>query len=106
MVPLEAQACGRPVIAFGAGGSLETLRGTGSHRTGVYFAQQTVESVMEGILKFEADDRSGEFIPQQTQLWAAKFATPLFLERMRQFILSAVPSLALAMIDADSASPI
>jgi len=106
MVPLEAQACGRPVIAFGAGGSLETVRGTEFPRTGVYFPQQTVGSVMEGILNFEAADRRGEFIPQHTMSWASQFATPLFLERMRQFVLSAVPSLATAMIDADSAYPI
>ena len=54
MVPLEAQACGRPVVAYGAGGSLETVRGVGDLPTGVYFAEQTVESVMKGILQFEA----------------------------------------------------
>ena len=61
MVPLEAQACGRPVICYGAGGSLETVRGTGRDATGVYFAEQTVESVMDGILRFEA--RGAELRP-------------------------------------------
>src|SRR6185437_1021281 len=55
MVPLEAQACGRPVIAYGAGGSLETIRGlgatsAGSRATGIYFDRQTVESVIDGVL--------------------------------------------------------
>jgi glycosyltransferase involved in cell wall biosynthesis len=43
MVPLEAQACGRPVIAYGAGGSLETVRAEGTAPTGIYFREQTVE---------------------------------------------------------------
>ena len=37
MVPLEAQACGRPVLAFGAGGSLETVNAEAGFRTGAYF---------------------------------------------------------------------
>ncbi len=98
MVPLEAQACGRPVIAYGAGGSLETVRGVGVNRTGVYFAEQTVESVMEGILEFEAADTRGEFDPEVTQGWAAEFNTPLFLKRMRQFVLAKVPEAAAVMV--------
>ena len=68
MVPLEAQACGRPVIAYGAGGSLETVRGMGAGKgeaTGIYFSEQTVESLMEGIPRFEVADAAGNFIPAQ-----------------------------------------
>lgn len=97
MVPLEAQACGRPVVAYGAGGSLETVRGAGDAPTGAYFAEQTVESLMEGILRFESMDRAGAFDPQAIQAWAAEFATPLFLSRLRQFVLEKVPGAALAM---------
>ena len=92
MVPLEAQACGRPVICYGAGGSLETVRGAGEQPTGVYFAEQTVESAMTGILEFEARER--QFDPSVTQAWAASFATPVFLERLRTFILERVPAAA------------
>lgn len=102
MVPLEAQACGRPVIAYGAGGSLETVRGldalggeTGA--TGVYFGEQTVGSVIEGILRFEAAEASGAFDPLVIQRWAAEFATPVFLRRMREFVLARVPEAASAM---------
>lgn len=95
MVPLEAQACGRPVICYGAGGSLETVRGEGLGATGVYFAEQTVESVMNGIRRFEARER--EFRPEETQAWAAEFATPVFLRRMREFVLERVPGAAPAM---------
>ncbi|QHN02123.1 glycosyltransferase family 4 protein [Granulicella sp. WH15] len=95
MVPLEAQACGRPVICYGSGGSLETVRGTGDHPTGVYFEHQTVESAMEGIQRFEAQE--SRFTPETAQAWAAEFATPVFLERMRALILEKVPAAAAEM---------
>lgn len=97
MVPLEAQACGRPVVAYGAGGSLETVRGSGDWPTGVYFQKQTVESVMDGILEFEAADAAGSFDSTVIQRWAAEFATPVFLRRMREFVLEKVPGAAVAM---------
>jgi glycosyltransferase involved in cell wall biosynthesis len=96
MVPLEAQACGRPVIAYGAGGSLETVRGMGARPTGVYFERQTVESVMEGILDFEChEDR---FHPLRARAWAEQFGTRHFLDRMRAFILDRVPGAETAML--------
>jgi glycosyltransferase involved in cell wall biosynthesis len=95
MVPLEAQACGRPVVCYGAGGSLETVRATGAAPTGMYFGEQTVESAIEGILRFEA--REASFDPAVTQAWAAGFATPVFLGRLREFVLERVPAAASAM---------
>ena len=95
MVPLEAQACGRPVICYGVGGSLETVRGVGESATGVYFGEQTVESVMDGILRFEA--RETEFQPEAIRGWAAEFDTAMFLERIRDFVLEKVPAAASAM---------
>ncbi|MGF6569465.1 glycosyltransferase involved in cell wall biosynthesis [Paraburkholderia sp. GAS333] len=54
IVPLEAQACGTPVIAFGKGGALETVVPVGEPlATGVYFARQTVESMLGAIERFE-----------------------------------------------------
>ena len=102
MVPLEAQACGRPVVCYGAGGSLETVRGAeivdGSSRqdpTGVYFPEQTAESAGEGIRQFEA--REQQFRSSVIQAWAAAFATPVFLRRLREFILARVPAAASVM---------
>jgi glycosyltransferase involved in cell wall biosynthesis len=95
MVPLEAQACGRPVICYGAGGSLETVRTSGEHSTGCSFEQQTVESAMEGILRFEA--REAGFDPAAIQAWASEFAAPVFLRRMRAFLLGHVPAAESAM---------
>jgi len=97
MVPLEAQACGRPVIAYGAGGSLETVQGSGPSPTGVYFSEQTVESLMEGISKFEVAESAGAFSPAVIQSRAAEFATPVFLRRLREFVLEKVPKAAAVM---------
>jgi glycosyltransferase involved in cell wall biosynthesis len=51
IVPVEAQACGCPVIAFGKGGAAETV----TNRTGVFFEEQTVASLIDGIERFEAE---------------------------------------------------
>ena len=107
MVPLEAQACGRPVVAYGAGGSLETVRGIGSvagakGATGIYFREQTVESMMEGILEFERVEAAGGFDAVVIQRWAAEFATPVFLRRLRKFVVEKVPSAVEAMVSAEA----
>jgi glycosyltransferase involved in cell wall biosynthesis len=94
MVPLEAQSYGRPVIAFGKGGSLETVVGTNSPLetdgeselagTGVFFAEQSAASLAEAVLKFEVCEH--RFVPQQIQSHAYKFDTSFFVERLRRFI--------------------
>lgn len=106
MVPLEAQACGRPVIAYGAGGSLETIRGTRepctalppSAATGVYFDHQTADSLVLGMQQFECMQDAGAFQSETTRAWAEAFATPVFLHRFHQFVLDNVPGVAAAMI--------
>lgn len=50
IVPLEAMACGTPVIAYGSGGALETVV---SGRTGLHFSQPTTEGIRSAILEFE-----------------------------------------------------
>jgi glycosyltransferase involved in cell wall biosynthesis len=94
MVPLEAQACGRPVIAFGKGGALETVRpyrddspgslSTDDHATGIFFYQQTTDSMAEAILKFESVESN--FSPAVIQQHALQFDTALFVERMFEFL--------------------
>lgn len=91
IVPVEAQACGRPVIAYGYGGSLETVRvgdPEGRPDTGIFFAEWTVESVVDGILRFEA--RENDFIPEEAQQYAKQFDTSVFMKSMGQFVDSAV----------------
>jgi len=55
IVPVEAQACGTPVIAFGRGGARETVRPLEDpHPTGVLFAEQTPASLADAVRRFEA----------------------------------------------------
>jgi glycosyltransferase involved in cell wall biosynthesis len=90
MVPLEAQSCGRPIIAYGAGGSLETVRAAGPNPTGAYFTEQTAESAAHAIQHWEQSTEP-TFDPAYARQWAATFATPVFLEHYRDFVLTHVP---------------
>jgi glycosyltransferase involved in cell wall biosynthesis len=59
IAPLEAQACGTPVIAFGGGGAVETIRGLdGPDPTGVFFEQQTETAVGAAVERFEREGMS------------------------------------------------
>ncbi|HLM69001.1 MAG TPA: glycosyltransferase [Longimicrobium sp.] len=51
IAPVEAQAAGRPVVAYARGGALETVV---DGVTGVFFEEQTVDSLVDGILRLEA----------------------------------------------------
>ena len=56
ITPLEAQACGTPVIAFGKGAVLETIHGLNhAAPTGLFFDQQTPASVVAAVQRFEAE---------------------------------------------------
>jgi glycosyltransferase involved in cell wall biosynthesis len=55
IVPVEAQACGTPVIAFGRGGARETVRAeTEARPTGVFFAEQTPAAIADAVRRFDA----------------------------------------------------
>src|SRR6185369_16064707 len=60
IVPVEAQACGTPVIALGRGGAVETVI-TGQEATGILFEEQTVECLVESLMTFEG--QSERFSP-------------------------------------------
>jgi glycosyltransferase involved in cell wall biosynthesis len=78
IVPVEAQACGTPVIAYGRGGALETVipwPGTpqqGLYPTGVFFHEQTAESLSEAVWQFEriATELDAEKICQHAQIFS------------------------------------
>jgi len=53
MIPVEVQASGRPVIAYRAGGALETIL---ENQTGVFFDDQSVESLCDAIITFEKNE--------------------------------------------------
>ena len=81
ITPLEAMACGKPVIAFGKGGVLETVI-DGS--TGVLFGEQTIPFLVDAILKSESLRFDHALIRGQT----AQFERSLFKERIWAFVTS------------------
>lgn len=87
IVPVEAQAHGKPVIAFGRGGARETIVAYGSGAgapTGILFGEPTEESLIGAIATFESVER--EFDPVVLQRNALRFATPRFRQEFRQMV--------------------
>ncbi|MBB5608604.1 glycosyltransferase involved in cell wall biosynthesis [Janthinobacterium sp. S3M3] len=76
ITPVEAQACGTPVIAFGKGGVLETVIDTGDLPTGVFFQEQTISSLCEAVTRFEKDKE--KFIPKNCRNNAERFCAKRF----------------------------
>ena len=76
--PVEAQACGTPVIAYGAGGSLETVRplGAAARPTGLHFPEQTAASLVQAVQAFE--DAGPVFDPHACREWAELFSEARF----------------------------
>jgi glycosyltransferase involved in cell wall biosynthesis len=76
-VPLEAQACGTPVIAYGKGGVLETVRGLkAAEPTGLFFDAQTPQAIADAVLRFEANQ--SRFLPTACRENALAFAPERF----------------------------
>lgn len=72
IVPLEAQACGTPVIAYAKGGALESVR------TGVFFESQTPESLRAAVEKFEGGDYPVDGISAKVSTFSAdRFKTQI-----------------------------
>lgn len=84
--PVEAQACGTPVIAYGAGGSLETLRPLGAlgAPTGLHFREQTAASLVEAVQAFE--DAGAVFDPYACRDFAAQFSEARFQREFRECV--------------------
>lgn len=80
IVPVEAQAAGRPVIAYGAGGATETVL---DGATGVFFREQTAEAVAAAIEQLEASTTLRS--PPDIQQHARQFATARFREELSRF---------------------
>lgn len=77
ITPVEAQACGTPVIAFGKGGALETIRPYGVDKpTGLFFDKQEVTSLINAVSEF--DSKSDKFIPANCRENALRFSVERF----------------------------
>ncbi|MDQ5453151.1 glycosyltransferase family 4 protein [Klebsiella pneumoniae] len=85
ITPIEAQACGTPVIAFGKGGSLETIRPLGvDNPTGLFFSEQTIESIISQVNAFERNVEI--FEPENCRLNSLRFSSLRFKNEMDNFI--------------------
>ncbi len=87
IAPVEAQACGTPVIAYGAGGALETVRDLQQHPetgTGLFFPEQTPQSLIKAVEAFEA--LQIQFQPEQARLNAIAFSPEVFAQRYLDFV--------------------
>jgi glycosyltransferase involved in cell wall biosynthesis len=96
IVPVEAQSYGRPVIAYGKGGSLETI--VAPHNrfdlspTGVYFASQTQTAVENAILEFE--QLESNFIPKEIQSHVRQFDSEVFAQRFSDLVAETVSKIS------------
>jgi glycosyltransferase involved in cell wall biosynthesis len=84
---VEAQACGTPVIAYGAGGALETIQDIRQYPdsgTGLFFQTQSIAALVEAVKSFEA--LKGAFSPERSRLNAALFAPKMFSDRYLTFL--------------------
>lgn len=88
LTPIEAQACGRPVIALGVGGALETVQ---DGRTGILYAEQTVDALTDAMERFEKS--TGMFSPEQCRAQANLFSRDRFLTRLRGLLNEWVPEI-------------
>jgi glycosyltransferase involved in cell wall biosynthesis len=86
IVPLEAQASGRPVIAYGKGGVLETVV---PGVTGLFFPEQTPERLIEAVEKFEAERE--RFEPAACRQQAERFSPGRFRQALTTFLAKAFP---------------
>lgn len=79
ITPIEAQACGKPVLAYGKGGVLETVV---EGKTGVFFYEQTVEALKEAVYEFEQK----QFCADEIRSHSETFSEERFIGQLKDFI--------------------
>jgi glycosyltransferase involved in cell wall biosynthesis len=84
IIPVEAQACGTPVIAYGKGGALETVV---NYKTGLFFDRQTPEAIIQTIAEFENGMR---FEPGLCRQNAMRFSSRRFRREFKAYIDRAI----------------
>lgn len=92
IAPVEAAAAGRPVLAFGAGGSLETVV---HGRTGLHFPEQSADRLCEAIHELE----HSRFEPEQCRAHAARFSTAEFRRRVLESARRLAPGAGIASLE-------
>lgn len=80
IVPLESMAAGKPVIAYGRGGALESIV---EGKTGIFFAEQSVKGIIEAVEKFQ----KMKFDSKLIRTHAEKFDKEIFKERILGYLL-------------------
>ena len=85
ITPLEAQACGTPVIAYGKGGVLETIRGLDDEQpTSVFFAEQSISAIKAAVIYFEQE--AARILPLTCRNNACRFASERFRSELIQCV--------------------
>ncbi len=86
IVPVEANACGTPVIAYGCGGATETIvpAGADEEPTGLWFHEQTAEALMDTILDFEKE--ATEITPAACRRQALRFDRERFANELLNYL--------------------
>jgi len=90
IVPLEAQACGRPVIAYEKGGVLETVipvtpnAENGGSPTGIFFSEQTPEDLIRAVELYQK--MQSRFDPKKIRDHAAQFSAQRFKNQIHEYI--------------------
>ncbi len=85
ILPVEVQACGTPVIAYGKGGACETVRGMNSENpTGVFFEEQTIEAIRKAVDLFE--EKGEKITATSCRENALRFSNERFRLEFRQFV--------------------
>lgn len=86
ITPVEAQACGTPVIAYGKGGVLETIKGYGKSKepTGVFFLKQTSKNIINSIKIFE--ENKNKIFSRTCRENSMLFSDKHFLINFKEFI--------------------
>jgi glycosyltransferase involved in cell wall biosynthesis len=85
IVPVEAQACGTPVIAFGKGGALESVLGLDRPKpTGLFFSSQTTDAIVAAVEHFERECE--KFLPMHCRANAERFSTERFRTQFCEFV--------------------
>ncbi len=91
IVPVEAQACGAPIIAYHDGGVSETVLdiGSGAAGTGLFFETQSAPALAEAIETFERDD--SRFSPVLARTNSERFSKDRFERELLQFLETVTP---------------